>query len=263
MVSEALCGELLAPLEARDGWVRVRGPDGYEGWCGEGGLLGVDEAAAAAWVEDAELYALGVALSGPAESPAAARPWPRHLPWGGRVAAAAGGRVRLPDGREAVPSDPSRLADPAALRRRFPAGGAAVVATAAGWAGTPYLWGGRTRMGADCSGFVQAVYAAHGVGLPRDSGDQLRAGPEAEGAATNVEERRPGDLLFFGASRSAVTHVALSLGGTAILHAAAANGAVAADDLDALPEPLADLPSRLVGVTRPAGDTGPAALSPR
>jgi hypothetical protein len=45
--------------------------------------------------------------------------------------------------------------------------------------------------------------------------------------------------------------VALSLGGTAILHAAAANGGVAADDLEALPGSLAGLPSRLVGVTRP------------
>ncbi|MDP2478888.1 MAG: SH3 domain-containing C40 family peptidase [Candidatus Palauibacterales bacterium] len=251
MLTQWLCGELLAPLEEREEWVRARGPDGYEGWCARGGLRGVEEGVAAAWVRDAELYCLGVELCGPVESAGAVRPWPRHLPWGGRVARAGEGHVRLPDGRKAVPSDAARLLDGASLRRRFPGRGDAVVETAAGWAGTPYLWGGRTRLGADCSGFVQAVYAAHGVGLPRDSGDQLAAGPGVDEAASDAAERRPGDLLFFGASRAAVTHVALSLGGTAILHAAAANGGVAADHLDALPGSLAGLPARLVGVTRP------------
>jgi gamma-D-glutamyl-L-lysine dipeptidyl-peptidase len=256
IVTQGLCGEVFVPLEEGDGWLRVRGPDGYEGWCGAGGLLGVGEGAAAAWVEEADLYSLGVGLTGPSEPAAAVRAWPRHLPWGARVAPAPAGRVRLPDARVAVPEDPSGLADPASLRRRFPAGGPEVVRTAATWAGAPYLWGGRTRQGADCSGFVQAVYAAHGVGLPRDSGDQLEAGPEIERAAADPGERRPGDLLFFGASRSEVTHVALSLGGTGILHAAAANGGVAADDLNALPEPLAHLAARLVGATRP-GELSP------
>lgn len=257
MVTQWLCGEVLVPLEERGSWVRVRGPDGYAGWCEEGGLVRVGVPEAAAWAREATLYSLGVALSGPAEGETAA-PWPRWLPWGARAAPAGRGRARLPDGREALPVDPGRLVDPATLRRMFPAEETAVAATADTWAGAPYLWGGRTRGGADCSGFVQAVFAAHGIGLPRDSRDQLAAGPAVEEAAADAGARRPADLLFFGASRSEITHVALSLGGTLIVHAAAGKGGVTADDLEALPAVLADLGSRLAGVTRPlAGAPGP------
>jgi hypothetical protein len=256
MVSQWVCGEVLEPLESRGEWLLVVGPDGYRGWCDPGGLLGLRRREAAAWAAAADRFSLGVALDAPAAEPQVADSVPRLLPWGARVAPAEGGRVRLPDGWEVLPSDPARLADPASRAERFPPEGSAVVRTAASWSGAPYLWGGRIREGTDCSGFVQAVYAAHGVPLPRDSGQQLRAGPPVDAAASRPDASRAGDLLFFGTSQEAVTHVAFSLGGGRILHAAAANGAVAADDLEELPETLRSLPERLVGATRPLAGAG-------
>jgi len=267
MVSQWLCGEAVTVLDRQDGWARSRGPAGYEGWCLEGALAPADAGEREAWVAAADRYSLGVRLLEPEEDDprepeggggsGGGPPPPRFLPWGARAAPAHQGRVRLPGGSTLLAEAPYRLPDPVALRALHPLRGSVVIGTATGWLGTPYLWGGRTPAGADCSGLAQAVYAAHGVRLPRDSRDQLAAGPAVPEAVGEPAERRPGDLLFFGASPAEVTHVALCAGGTRILHAAAGRGAAALDDLAALPDELAGLEERLVGATRPLTGGGP------
>lgn len=90
-------------------------------------------------------------------------------------------------------------------------GNAARIAVA--WAlaqvGTPYVWGGETPgAGFDCSGLVQAAYRAAGISLPRVAQDQYDAGPHLPAGAAP----QPGDLMFFGASVSSVTHVGIYVG---------------------------------------------------
>ncbi len=82
--------------------------------------------------------------------------------------------------------------------------------TAESFIGVPYLWGGTTALGLDCSGFVQQVYRLNGVALPRDADQQAMLGRK-------VEEARAGDLMFFGAE--SVTHVALATSATEFIHA--------------------------------------------
>jgi cell wall-associated NlpC family hydrolase len=80
------------------------------------------------------------------------------------------------------------------------------VAYALAQLGTPYLWGGEGAGGFDCSGLVQAAYTAAGVALPRVAQAQYDA------TATNtvpLDQLRPGDLVFFGASTGAITHVGI------------------------------------------------------
>ena len=84
--------------------------------------------------------------------------------------------------------------------------------------------------GADCSGLVQAVFWMHGVALPRDSDMQSRMGERILPTA-DFSDLNPGDLLFFSETPARVSHVAVSLGGSHIVHAALSNGGVEVNDL--------------------------------
>jgi cell wall-associated NlpC family hydrolase len=89
------------------------------------------------------------------------------------------------------------------------ANGGSAADRAVAWAldqlGTPYRWGGEGDGGFDCSGLVQAAFAAAGVALPRVAQDQYDAGPLLPGG-TPLE---PGDLVFFGTSPRGVDHVGI------------------------------------------------------
>ena len=71
--------------------------------------------------------------------------------------------------------------------------------------GVPYVWGGESPSGYDCSGLVQAAYRLAGINLPRTTQEQYDAGPRLPASA----QLQPGDLVFFGQSPSEVTHVGM------------------------------------------------------
>lgn len=225
MISQALLGRRLLILRLHGHWYQCRSDDGYIGWVHRGYVHRVTEAEARAW----ELGAGGelcVALEAEVvddDGYVLAR-----LPWGARV-------LRLDDDQVALPGgDTGRVrGEVIALserRERFPPSGGAVVETATRWLGVPYLWGGRTGGGVDCSGFVQAVYALHGIDLPRDSDLQAERGTAVEPGA-DFGALEAGDLLFFAELPERITHVTLSTGGSGIIHSSLGNGGVRHNDL--------------------------------
>lgn len=86
-----------------------------------------------------------------------------------------------------------------------------VTSYATGFVGTPYVWGGTSSNGWDCSGFVQYVYRKYGINLPRTSQEQFK-----KGTPVNYAEAQAGDLLFFhepSNSQAGANHVGIYLGG--------------------------------------------------
>ena len=98
--------------------------------------------------------------------------------------------------------------------------GSSVVSYATQFVGNPYVWGGTSlTSGADCSGFVQSVYANFGVSLPRTSYEQQNAGYEVSYA-----DAQPGDLICYGG------HVAIYMGNGQIVHASNARDGIKVSD---------------------------------
>lgn len=114
-----------------------------------------------------------------------------------------------------------------------------VLDVARGWLGTPYVWGGLTSHGIDCSGLVHLAFRRVGRTIPRDADDQARA---TTPVALGME--RPGDLYFFSNKPEKVTHVGFVTGPDLMLHACGDQGMV-------VEEPMPqDRRQTLVGIHR-------------
>lgn len=125
--------------------------------------------------------------------------------------------VELPDGRSGYIR--ASLATPAnsffnALKNRSVND---VITTAYQFIGLPYLWGGRSTKGFDCSGFTQTVFKLNGVELPRDANMQVKAG-EPVALDDSLTHLKPGDLLFFGKDIDHIIHVGMYIGNSQFIH---------------------------------------------
>jgi cell wall-associated NlpC family hydrolase len=236
-VTQALLGAGVAVLEAGRRWVRVCMEDGYEGWMSRSHLAIADfgfsisdwvgsretgsnpksEIQNPKWVEWVTITDLWVNLRTRPDSRMPARilacigsclPLAERRPGWLGVMLPAGGMGWLEEhrgqvaSREQVPPRPT----PEVL-----------LATARRFLGVPYLWGGCSPLGLDCSGFVQLVFRLHGMRLPRDAHQQAE-----KGSPVPMEAAAAGDAVFFGAAKDLgrVVHVGLSMGGEAFIHAA-------------------------------------------
>lgn len=211
-VSQLVLGETAAIQERRGTWLRLRTDlDGYEGWAHRGYLLATDVATAATWRATAIGWCQGALVQAEAEPP-------RWLPLRARVGLV-DGLVVLPDGAR------MRLLD-GCIRPALEVQAEALACAPQEWArrhfaGAPYLWGGVTPGGVDCSGLVQTTYAARGVILPRDAWRQAEVGTGVEPAAL-----APGDLLFFSETGGRIDHVAFAAAAEQVVHSTVRSGGV-------------------------------------
>lgn len=233
MTTQALLGWPLALLETADEgrWHRVRLPDGYTGWVRS--WLVTPDAPGWPGPRVAEVDAPVTWLR--REPEVAAEPV-TDLPLGARLALLPGRApgwvlLGLPDGRAGwLPrTDLLRGGPIAAGAARRPPTVERVLATARRCMGVPYVWGGRSPKGLDCSGLTQMALELHGLDIPRDAKDQRR---HLEKRATTLHDplaAPPGSLVFFGKSPDRATHVGFATGKGGLLHA---QGRVREDSLD-------------------------------
>jgi len=92
------------------------------------------------------------------------------------------------------------------------------------WVNAPYMWGGRTVLGVDCSGFVQVIYKMMGFDLPRDAWQQAQEGKTIK----KLRDASAGDLVFFD-DKDEIVHTGILLGHEQIIHA---SGTVRVDPID-------------------------------
>ncbi len=92
-----------------------------------------------------------------------------------------------------------------------------IITTAYQFLGLPYLWGGRSTKGFDCSGFTQTVFKLNGIELPRDANMQVKIG-HAVALDDSLANLKPGDLLFFGRDVDHIIHVGIYIGNSLFIH---------------------------------------------
>lgn len=233
-LTQLVLGETASVLEAKGDWLRlVLAFDRHEGWAHRGYLL--ETGAASVWAARATLWSAGAVVR--ADGALVKVPLRARLARRGRG-------VELPDGRTATVIA-GRL-DPAPAAARTARGVRAERWAAEAFAGAPYLWGGVTPWGVDCSGLVQTTYAARGVHLPRDSSQQIHLGE-----AVPLDHVHAGDLLFFadapGGAR--ITHVAFAGHDHTLVHSTIACGGVVVESW-APGSRAASLKDRLVAARR-------------
>jgi cell wall-associated NlpC family hydrolase len=226
MASQAILGTPLKILKKKGGWYLVQTPDEYLGWTDDR-LVRMTKDEYAVWVQQPKLIVTAEVTHVRAAKERTSQPVSDVV--AGSILALKGTsgafyEVEYPDGRtgfiakeESQPFE-TWLAGAHDTPER-------IVATAKRFFGVPYLWGGTSSKGMDCSGFTKTVYYLNGVVLPRDADQQAAVGDSIEIPGGTLD-LKPGDLLFFGSHASPgkperVTHVAISLGGRRFIHSSA------------------------------------------
>jgi gamma-D-glutamyl-L-lysine dipeptidyl-peptidase len=129
------------------------------------------------------------------------------------------------DDGECVVENQSYTYDGAFISGKLPFTKSGIVEVAMMYLNAPYLWGGKTPFGIDCSGLTQMVYKLNGIKIPRDAYQQAELGE----TLSFVEEAEPGDLAFFDNAEGRIVHVGIVMENHKIIHA---SGKVRIDGFD-------------------------------
>jgi hypothetical protein len=210
MVSQLLFGERVKVLKEKDNlWVKVRSlHDDYEGWLTKTLLKETNEKDAK---RDPEFVTTGLINTIVAGSHSV------NVPLGSSLPFFSEGAGRLAD---TVYNFNGYFID----RTQSQPGPELVTQLTHQWLNAPYLWGGRTLFGVDCSGFVQVNYKMMGLDLPRDAWQQAQQGR----TVSKLKDAVCGDLAFFD-DREEIVHVGILLGPGSIIHS---SGKVRIDTID-------------------------------
>lgn len=268
--TQATLGTPVDVLKKQGGFYLVRTPDGYLAWVDSYGLTLKDATEMQAWQDASKVIYMqdyGHAWNTPEKGTRVS-----DLVMGDILRA--GKRegdmqeVIFPDGRSGYVQATSVLDFNQWLKQTQPTANH-VIDVAKTMMGVPYLWGGTSIKGVDCSGFTKTAYYMNGLILPRDASQQARAGIPVDimtGDDLNVQKAvqhlKKGDLIFFSGSkytnpRKPVTHVAIYMGEGEFIHSA---GRVRINSFDPDAWNYDDQSETIVSARRFLGNQGDAAL---
>lgn len=213
MVSQVLFGEHFELLEKnkKTRFTRIKLHfDGYEGWIDhktinfldDNNLKDVKE------LEETVVRSLYIHL---------------HMADGSRKMIGGGSNLWLRSGKIIIPENITGFDDDILQKQEDQ--GKELIERSMLWLGIPYIWGGRSVFGADCSGFVQNLFKQSGIRLPRDARDQALRGT----TISFHTETRAGDLAFFENDEGMITHTGIITGDGRIIHS---SGKVRIDHFD-------------------------------
>ena len=226
LASQLLMGMVVNILKERRGWFYVQAHDRYLGWIEESSLLLANQSDVEGWADAKKLIVIdyfGIVRSEPNR---------KSLPVTDVVAGVllknAGAKgswqhVGLPDGRGGY-LESSLVGDYMTWKRSRRLTPENVEKTAELFVGVPYLWGGTSAKGFDCSGYTKTVFRFNGLELNRDANQQATQGEDVP-VGTGFMGLRKGDLLFFGRKAASdrperIWHVGIYLGNQEFIHCA-------------------------------------------
>ena len=213
ITTQLLFGDHVEVIEKTDKWWKIRNAyDGYEGW--------MDYKQLAQLTAEQFAKCAGNQFLAPAQvinEIVAADGSKYYLPAGSNLPSYADGYCYLGAEKFEVSFTPKQP-DPQISMEQ-------VMATAAFFQNAPYLWGGKTLFGIDCSGFSQVVFKLNGIQLDRDAWQQAEQGITVD----FLPEAKAGDLAFFDNDAGRITHVGIMLNANEIIHA---SGKVRIDPID-------------------------------
>jgi len=216
LVSQAIMGTPFKILKENDSWIQVQTPDNYIGWTQELSVKLMDQKEMDDWKKSPKVIYLE--NTGWLYDTTLERAGVVGDLVGGNILKITGesnGYVNLvlPDGRKGY-ADKQKVMNYDEWKNKNLCTAESVCKTALTYIGIPYLWGGSSAKGADCSGFVQSVFFRNGLILERDASLQAKHGLTVD-ISDGFKRLKKGDLLFFGSKEngiSHVNHVALYLG---------------------------------------------------
>lgn len=230
LATQVMMGMVVKVLKHQGSWYYIQGPDQYLGWLEEAAMHLTGPAGAEAWQKAPKVIMteyFGVIREQPSN---ASLPVSDAVP--GVLFKSNGGRgkwlaVETPDGRKGY-VERSLVADYAKWTATRKLTAETVEQTAKRFIGVPYLWGGTSPKGMDCSGFTKTVFRLNGMELNRDANQQAQMGIEVA-ADSAMRWLTKGDLLFFGQQATAerperITHVAIYLQDRQFIHTPGGSG---------------------------------------
>lgn len=226
LATQALLGTIVNILKKENGWFLIQTPDGYISWVDDDGIHLVDAVDVEKW-KKAEKVIILEQYSSLFEKPDNKSMKISDLVDGNILKKIGINKnfteVEFPDGRRGF-IDSKKLNDYTEWANNAIANQETIINSAYNFMGLPYLWGGTSSKGVDCSGFTKTVYFLNGVVLPRDASQQVNVG-ELVNTEENFNKLLPGDLLFFGSKetperKERITHVAIYIGEGRYIHSA-------------------------------------------